>query len=259
MQRIAVISDIHGNLPALLKALEIVDRASVDGVFSCGDIVGYGEFPNECVEKLREMACPTVAGNHDWAVAGLTEYKNSHTERAILGIERTREILSEENLRWLQNLPLYHRENGMEFVHASLTKADQWHYLTRRHSFTDSAWHDVQNNFSIMKGRVCFVGHSHLPTIFLQKRFGRIKFIHPRSDSFELKGRRAIVDTGSVGLPRDASASPTLVIYDAKEQVVHFRQFMVEGQNDRLIETVDENPSIWGNAKRQLGRLLGAN
>jgi predicted phosphodiesterase len=259
MQRIAVISDIHGNLPALEKAIEIIDLEAVDGVFACGDVVGYGDSPNECIEKLRELACPVVAGNHDWAVAGLTEYKNTHTERAVRGIERTREMLLKDNLRWLRNLPLYHREKGMEFVHASLTKADQWHYLTRRHSFTDTAWHDVQNNFSIMRGRVCFVGHSHLPTIFLEKRFGRIKFIHPQSDSFELKGRRAIVDTGSVGLPRDLSAKPTLVIYDAKEQVVHFKQFTVEGQNDHLIEAATKSPSIWENTKRHMGRLLGAN
>lgn len=259
MQRIAVISDIHGNLPALEKALEIIDQEAVDGIFACGDVVGYGDSPNECIEKLRKLACLVVAGNHDWAVAGLTEYKNTHTERAVRGIERTRAMLLENNLRWLQNLPLYHRENGMEFVHASLTKADQWHYLTRRHSFTDTAWHDVQNNFSIMKGRVCFVGHSHLPTIFLQKRFGRIKFIHPQSDSFELKGRRAIVDTGSVGLPRDLSAKPTLVIYDAKEQEVHFKQFTVAGQNNHLIETAGKPPSIWENTKRHVGRLMGTN
>lgn len=257
MRRIGVISDIHGNLPALEKALDILAKEQVARIFACGDIVGYGESPNECCDRIRSLDCPVAAGNHDWAVAGLTEYKKTHTERAVEGIEQTKRVISEDNLRWLHNLPLYHKEDGMEFVHASLTKADQWQYLTRRHSFTDTAWHDVQNNFQILKGQVCFVGHSHQPTIFLEKRFGRIKVVHPQSDTFELKGRRAIVDTGSVGLPRDASARSSLVIYDSEKQVVHFRQFSLEGHYDRLIESVVKPQSVWRSARRKIGRMAG--
>jgi predicted phosphodiesterase len=257
LHRIGVISDIHANLPALEKALEILEEEGVDRIYACGDIVGYGESPNECCDRIRSLGCPVAAGNHDWAVAGLTEYEKSHTERAVEGIERTKQVIAKDNLRWLQNLPLYHKEDGMEFVHASLTKADQWHYLTRRHSFTDAAWHDVQNNFHILKGQVCFVGHSHQPTIFLEKRFGRIKVVHPQTATFELKGRRAIVDTGSVGLPRDASAKSSLVIYDRRDQVVHFRQFSLEGHDDRLIESAEKPQSVWQSTKRKISRIAG--
>jgi hypothetical protein len=169
-----------------------------------------------------------VAGNHDWAVAGLTEYKQTHSTRAVEGIEYTKRVISKENLEWLQGLPLHHSEDGLEFVHASLVKADQWHYLTGRHSFTDSAWHDVQNNFHVLKGQVCFVGHSHQPSLLLKTWWGRIKVIRPKKDLIELKGRRAIVDTGSIGLPRDPSGRSSLVIYDTARKRVHFKRFKLE-------------------------------
>jgi predicted phosphodiesterase len=232
MARIGVLADIHGNLPALEKALAVLREEGVDRVFACGDIVGYGTLPNECCERIRALNCPVVAGNHDWAVAGLTEYRRTHSPRAVEGIEYTKKVISRENLEWLQGLPLHHSEDGLEFVHASLVKADQWQYLTGRHSFTDSAWHDVQNNFHVLKGRVCFVGHSHQPSILLKTWYGRIKVLHPKKDSVELKGRRAIVDTGSVGLPRDESGLSSLVIYDAAERTVHFKRFKLEAAQE---------------------------
>ncbi len=83
MSRIGVIADIHGHLAGLKKALEILEKERVDRLVVCGDVVGYGTSPNECCDRVRALNCPVTAGNHDWAVAGLTEYKETHLIKAI--------------------------------------------------------------------------------------------------------------------------------------------------------------------------------
>ena len=74
--RIAVLSDIHGNLEALEAVLAEVDRHGVDLLYSLGDIVGYGPSPAACIEIVRSRAAVSLAGNHDAAVAGLTSLED---------------------------------------------------------------------------------------------------------------------------------------------------------------------------------------
>ena len=69
MTRIAVITDIHGNLPALEASLEALDAIDVDEVYCGGDLVGYGPHPNEVCALIRERGIPTIYGNYDYAIA----------------------------------------------------------------------------------------------------------------------------------------------------------------------------------------------
>jgi predicted phosphodiesterase len=63
--RIAIVSDIHGNLPALEAVLTDVARQEVDAVYCLGDLVGYAPFPNEVTDRIRREAFPTIMGNYD--------------------------------------------------------------------------------------------------------------------------------------------------------------------------------------------------
>lgn len=154
MNKIAVLADIHGNLKALKTALNIVREEQVDRIFVCGDVVGYGEQPNQCCKTVRSLDCPVVAGNHDWAVAGLTEYKDTHSADAIKGIEYPKTVVTPQNLSWLKGLPLYHRGDETEFAHSSLIEPEGWHYLTLGTVFKGSAFQDVRETFQIMKGQI---------------------------------------------------------------------------------------------------------
>ena len=69
--RIAIFSDVHGNLEALQTVLAKIAEANVDRVICLGDVVGYGADPNDCLQGVREVADFVLAGNHDWAVVGL--------------------------------------------------------------------------------------------------------------------------------------------------------------------------------------------
>ena len=69
MNRVAVITDIHGNLPALQASLAAVDAIGVDAIYCGGDLVGYGPHPNEVCALIEERAMPTIYGNYDYAIA----------------------------------------------------------------------------------------------------------------------------------------------------------------------------------------------
>ena len=66
--RIAVISDIHGNLEAFKEVLADIDRSRVDGLACLGDNIGYGPEPEQVINLLRERDIPCVMGNHELAV-----------------------------------------------------------------------------------------------------------------------------------------------------------------------------------------------
>ena len=69
MKRVAVITDIHGNLPALEASLQGIDAIGVDGLFCGGDLVGYGPHPNEVCRLIEDRGIPTIYGNYDYAIA----------------------------------------------------------------------------------------------------------------------------------------------------------------------------------------------
>ena len=69
MKRVAVITDIHGNLPALEASLEAIDAVGVDAIYCGGDLVGYGPHPNEVCRLIKERGIPTIYGNYDYAIA----------------------------------------------------------------------------------------------------------------------------------------------------------------------------------------------
>ena len=69
LNRIAVITDIHGNLPALEASLDAIDAIGVDAVYCGGDLVGYGPHPNEVCRLIEERGIPTIYGNYDYAIA----------------------------------------------------------------------------------------------------------------------------------------------------------------------------------------------
>ncbi len=256
MSKIGVIADIHGNLAALKKALAILRKECVDRIVVCGDVVGYGTSPNECCDRVRALNCPVTAGNHDWAVAGLTEYKESHSSQAIKGVDYTKAVISEENLRWLQRFPLRHRENGLEFVHASLVESRKWYYLTSRRFTPHPGRQDVRDSFAVLQGQVCFVGHSHRPRMYLEKQPGDIEVVNPHKEFYELRDCRAIVDAGSVGLPRSRSKKASLVIYDTNNQRVNFKHFSLFDTAHQSPQTVNKQESPGKSIRRLMRRWL---
>ena len=79
--RIALLSDVHGNLPAFEAVLADVDDAGVDEIWCLGDLVGYGAQPDACVELARERCDLCLAGNHDLVVTGEIDIADFSVQR----------------------------------------------------------------------------------------------------------------------------------------------------------------------------------
>ena len=109
--RIAVIGDVHANLPALHAVLDDISRIGAEGIYCVGDVVGRGPHPNEVVEELRRLEVPTVQGNWDEAIGmdrDQTGAAFATAEAEAFGIASMRwsaERLTEDNKAWLRQLP----------------------------------------------------------------------------------------------------------------------------------------------------------
>ncbi|MBE0557161.1 MAG: metallophosphoesterase family protein, partial [Proteobacteria bacterium] len=155
--RIAVISDIHGNLPALTRAVEEIDKVGVDETICLGDVVGYGAHPNECIDLVRQRCSIVLQGNHDAAAVDLS-VAAFFTTHARVAAEWTHRHLTDEHAAFLKDLPLSVRRDELMFVHASPLEPAEWNYVL------DIG--EVRRALAAFTGTVCFIGHSHVPGVF---------------------------------------------------------------------------------------------
>jgi diadenosine tetraphosphatase ApaH/serine/threonine PP2A family protein phosphatase len=203
--RYAILSDIHGNLEALRAVLQ--DCAGrVDAVLCLGDTVGYGADPLACVELIAERAQVIVGGNHEHAVAGRLGlgWFNRYARAAA---EWTREHLDEDHRAYLGALPLVSEVEDATLVHASPAQPEEWDYLVTAE--------DGFAAFPHFATRWCFVGHSHVPGAWSLGSSGPEH--HPGAGLLRcVRGRRYLVNVGSVGQPRDRDPRAAYAVWDVE-------------------------------------------
>jgi predicted phosphodiesterase len=196
--KIAVISDIHSNLEALSTALRTIVEQEVDEIFCLGDVVGYGPDPAECVELVRKVCKVCLRGNHDEAVA-MEQGVEILPKDGQAAARHNRQQLSPDQIDYLNELPYVHQEHNCTFVHATPKDPEMW---IRFDSISDVA---VQ--FEHMTTPICFIGHTHMPTVMAD----RIGVFRVR------KGPRYIINCGSIGQPRDNDPRLSYGIFDTEE------------------------------------------
>jgi len=187
VKRVAVVTDIHANLPALEAALERIAALGVDHVFCGGDLVGYGPHPNEVCALIEERGIPTIYGNYDYAIGrGLDDcgcaYRDQRDrELGQRSVTWTLEHTSDRSKELMRELPFDLRfelgERRVRLVHGSPRKVNE--YL-----FEDKPARTFER---IAAGADCDVlvfGHTHQPWVH---EYGRVLF----------------VNCGSVGKPKD--------------------------------------------------------
>lgn len=182
---IAVLSDIHGNAPALEAVL--ADLPSVDAVVSCGDAVGYYPDAPAVVDRLRSLRVAMVRGNHELMVCGL---KPVPPERAAAyRAEWTRAALSPRQLRWLRTLPatLEFERDGLSICIRHASPWDEETYL-----YPDSP---ALKEIDLPANHCLLLGHTHYP---MQVCCGNGWLANP----------------GSVGQPRDWNPQAAYALLD---------------------------------------------
>lgn len=191
--KVAVLADIHANLPALERVLREVDGMPK---FCCGDLVGYNPFPNEVIDLLKKENIVSVLGNHDSAIlTGDTYWFN---QIATSAIEWSIEELTEENLDYLKTLAqIYDSEFYM--THGS-PKNPLEEYI--RPEDPDYVFGDL---FNYTKNDAIALGHTHIPFV---KRVGE----------------KLVFNPGSVGQPRDLDSRASYALFDLETGEVEIKR-----------------------------------
>jgi putative phosphoesterase len=206
--RFGVISDIHGNLPALEAVCEAMPP--VDGYLCAGDVVGYNPWPAACIDRVRELGAVTVRGNHDRAVA--FDGGQRFNSMAKAGVDYTRDQLGQEPIEWLRSLPTeqFVADREVQIVHGHPDDPDRYTYPAE---FSDSMVPE--------DGSVVVVGHTHVQEF---RRFGGGIVLNP----------------GSVGQPRDGDPTAAFAVLDISGDKPTVTQHRVSYDIDRVIEAVKE-------------------
>jgi len=215
----AIISDIHGNLEALKTVLADIDRRGVRRIVCLGDVIGYGPDPAACLDVVSQRVEFCLCGNHDHAVLYEPHNFNAAAERAAFW---TRQALEDEtdtgarNRRWqfLGRLEIVVERGDMLFVHGSPRKPIN-EYLFPDDVFTNP--HKLFSNFERMEHTTCFVGHTHVPGVFVDDPFFEPPDELPEPRRFLLGDEKAIINVGSVGQPRDRDPRASYVIVTGNE------------------------------------------
>ncbi len=209
---VAIISDIHANLPALQAVIAHIENQGISERVCLGDVVGYGAQPMECIDLVRASGFQTILGNHDASVAAdiLPEGFSDLTAQSILW---TREALDAEHRAWLRSLPLTLCAGDFEAVHASLHHPLEWNYILGADA---AALH-----FKHQRKEICFIGHSHIPAMYME---GQECALDLTSLESLRKGRKQVVNVGSVGQPRDKNPDACYLIYRRAQADVWWRR-----------------------------------
>ena len=212
----AVISDIHANESALRHVLDDAHAQGVSRIICLGDVIGYGPLPRETVALVRASAAITLAGNHDDAVSG-RQGADDFIDLAGEAVSRHRDALDATDLAWLRTLPYTCELEGAIAAHGDFTEPSAFHYIE-----TEA---DAEANFAATDAQLMFVGHTHVPALFLTGQSGRTYRLTGQDFTLE-EGKRYIVNPGSVGYPRerDGVCLSSYVIYDTATRAVFYRQ-----------------------------------
>ncbi|HEX5013383.1 MAG TPA: metallophosphoesterase family protein [Candidatus Limnocylindrales bacterium] len=224
--RVAVLSDIHANLVALDAVLGSI--GTVDAVWHLGDVVGYGPDPDGVVGRLMEIGAVGVRGNHDAAAAGGDEIDWFNPD-ARAAMEWTRTRISDTTRAWLANLPERHAQDGFGLVHGS-PREPLWEYIV--------SVPIARANLALLTTDVGLYGHTHLPMVYAERN-GTVEQIEPADGStFSLAGRKALLNPGSVGQPRDGipTAGHMVIDTDAERCTWHRTPYDVAAVQAAMVD-----------------------
>lgn len=212
--KFAVISDIHGNLPALVSVLNFLEAEQITFIICLGDIVGYGPHPAECIRLLAGWRIPCVRGNHDAYAIARRVPTHLHPD-ARISLHYARRQLSQGDVRFLAALPARILFCGMAFVHASFPHPHAWEYVFDRD--------DALAHLQAQPKAISFFGHTHRPGGFASDG-NRVFTVAPEPIVDLNVGRRVCFNPGSVGQSRDNDARASLLVCDPVLKTVEFHR-----------------------------------
>ena len=213
----AIISDLHANIEALTVVLRHIESQGITDIVCLGDVIGYGPNPREALTACRNVRF-CLMGNHEEAVLF---YGEDFNPKARAALEWTKEQLNSpeydrtdnyEMWNFLGNLKETVLEDNVTFVHGS-PRVPTKEYMVPSDIKNPEKMQEV---FALFPW-ICFVGHSHIPITFTEKDGLGFTF----ADTIDLtRVKKAIVNPGSVGQPRDENPDAGYAVYDTVKRKV---------------------------------------
>ena len=232
--RIAVLSDVHGNLEGLKKVLKIVSKKKVDKIIYLGDIVGYGVDSEQCYELLKRKNCDFIMGNHDAMYCDIIDSTSCSNDGKISTIWQKENIKIDINdVKKFKN---YIRINNFLFIHSCFGEYGYLKYLNKLEDVLD----EYKNE------KIVFYGHTHRPRItVLKNRDIRDKFIK-KTTTFSIdKDEKVFVNVGSVGQQRDNKTDASFVILNInKEENIKIKLYRVKYNSLKTYLKINQYPEL---------------
>jgi len=227
--RIAIFSDIHGNLPALEAVLADVQETGPDAIWCLGDVVGYGAQPDDCAALAAERCDLCLVGNHDLAVLGELDLETfSHT--AAAAVRWTQENSSPQTLEFLGKLEPSDTSREVSLYHAS-PRDPVWEYVL----WPDQAAECMQ----AQAARISFVGHSHVALFFTDQPDGDVRGSQAGAGTdLDIGQGTWLINPGSVGQPRDGDARAAWLELDTEKWTATYHRLSYE--IDRAAVAIEE-------------------
>lgn len=216
IMRLAILSDIHANLEALVEVLADLERAGADEVICLGDHVGYGPDPEAVVEEIRRRGLPSVLGNHELALLDPAELE-WFNPLAQVSLLRTAAMISAETLAYLKSLQPSLEAHGGLFVHGFPPNSATTYLFEVPEDLLVETLADLPQ-------RGCFIGHTH-ELAFATLEHGRLAWQELEPQPIPLPGRgRFLVNVGSVGQPRDGDPRAKYILWDQRADTIELRR-----------------------------------
>jgi predicted phosphodiesterase len=226
--RLAIVSDIHANLPALEVVLADAQRVGVDQLWCLGDVVGYGAHPDECASLIAERSALCLVGNHDLAVLGELD-DSAFSPAAAAAVRWTRETARPETIEFLRGLEPAEESREVALYHAS-PRDPIWEYVL---------WPDqAAECIAVQAARVSLIGHSHVALFFVMAEDGdrggpdqaiELEDVAKCAQAvagtrLDLSEGRWLINPGSVGQPRDGDPRAAWMVLDTEAWTAVWRR-----------------------------------
>jgi predicted phosphodiesterase len=235
--RIALLSDVHGNLPAFKAVLADIDSGDAEQLWCLGDLVGYGAQPDDCVALARERCDLCLAGNHDLVVIEeipISDFSSS----AAAAARWTQENISEESRSFLRGLAASDPGRDPGLFHGS-PRDPVWEYVL-------SSW-QADECMDLMRARVGAIGHSHVALWFGRDDSGEVTGAQAQAGlTRDLSKGKWLVNPGGVGQPRDGDPRAAWLLLDTESWSATWKR--VDYPIDEAAKAIEDAglPSVLG-------------
>lgn len=227
--KIAIISDIHGNLEALAAVLADIESRGIAQIICIGDLVGYGPNPEEVVGVVRRRGIETTLGNHEMGISHRAE-RRWFNPKARQTLSQTEKLLSTESLAFIARLPVAFTRHGSLFVHGFPPDSVKTYLFEED---TDA----LADYFKSAETEMTFVGHTHDLEVVTWDGHEALRYpLEPGESTLDYP--KTIVNVGSVGQPRDGDNRAKYVIWEPQRKRIVLRRIPYDIQKtaDKILE-----------------------